>query len=341
MANTEKDVLLQNMKTHIRALNTLIGTYDKQSGQCYHCHQDGHFTRNCPQKNKDVKKDVNTGVKKTCYRCKQPGHFVSECPKPRKPIDPEYLKTVTCFNCHEKGHYSPDCPNRSKKDDTSPPSLFDENTVKYYGPTEKQQQYFGYGSTMNMAPPPPPPSTPVAQYSSDDTKPAQKPATESELLEYEEFARKHGHGAFVYFDKIHKRPKSPLPKGPITLGTLPPQPSTPVAQSDNTEPAQKPPTKPEFVYDEPRYGDFAYIENRDKHLSLPKTPPLKWTALGREFTKPTFDNQNGITLATSTPAGSTEPCTTTPPPPTKKAILEESDYEPLRKKLRKSVKKLF
>ncbi|XP_060598610.1 uncharacterized protein LOC132752315, partial [Ruditapes philippinarum] len=205
---------------------------------------------------------------------KDPGHFVSECPKPRKLIDPEYLKTVTCFSCYEKGHYSPDCPNRNKKDDTSPPSLFDENTVKYLGPTEKQQQqYFGYGSTMNMAPPPPPPSTPVAQYSSDDTEPAQKPATESEL-EYEEFARKHGHGAFIYFDKIHKSPKSPLPKGPqvqnvifpglmerkktsdnqsgITLGTLQPQPSTPVAQSDNknTEPAQKPATKPDFVYDE-------------------------------------------------------------------------------------------
>jgi hypothetical protein len=90
--------------------------------------------------------------------------------------------------------------------------------------------------------------------------------------------------------------------------TPPPLPSTQVAQSlsddKNTEPAQKPSTKPEFDYGEfapeHRHGNFIYIENIYKHLSLSKAPPQKWTS----------DDQSGITLGTLHHRGSTEPSST-------------------------------
>jgi hypothetical protein len=72
-------------------------------------------------------------------------------------------------------------------------AFVDQNTVKFYGPTENHQQYFCYGSTINMTPTST--STPEAHLlltTLDDknTQPAQQPST-PQKFDNDEFARKH------------------------------------------------------------------------------------------------------------------------------------------------------
>lgn len=43
-------------------------------GVCFHCHQSGHWAKECPTKR------ANEIKRKTCFRCKQEGHWVRDCP---------------------------------------------------------------------------------------------------------------------------------------------------------------------------------------------------------------------------------------------------------------------
>ncbi|XP_053372635.1 uncharacterized protein LOC128546279 [Mercenaria mercenaria] len=72
-----KDVLLEKLKKHIRAMNWLI---------------------------------YNNG-KDVCYNCKEEGHFASQCPN-----EQSYTKNLRCYNCNELGHFANKCPTRQADD---------------------------------------------------------------------------------------------------------------------------------------------------------------------------------------------------------------------------------
>ena len=41
---------------------------DKDKDRWYHCHQHGHFTRECPQNKKDTKKLIHEGMQEMCKK---------------------------------------------------------------------------------------------------------------------------------------------------------------------------------------------------------------------------------------------------------------------------------
>src|SRR5215216_3830171 len=65
---------------------------DKSHVQCKHCKEMGHYSSECPEKNKY--KEIG---QVWCNNCKELGHYVATCPQKTC----EELKLITCFNCKE------------------------------------------------------------------------------------------------------------------------------------------------------------------------------------------------------------------------------------------------
>ena len=82
--------------------------------RCGNCNQMGHFARQCPEPEKDLRcymcghvgHQATRCPKKSCLWCGQPGFsFLESCMHCRK------LRDVECNTCHYTGHVSRDCPD--------------------------------------------------------------------------------------------------------------------------------------------------------------------------------------------------------------------------------------
>src|SRR3954462_10355801 len=78
---------------------------DKSHVQCHHCKEMGHYSSECPEKQKYKE------IGQVWYNnCKELGHYAATCPQQTR----EELKLITCFNCKEQGHYASNCPEKMK-----------------------------------------------------------------------------------------------------------------------------------------------------------------------------------------------------------------------------------
>ena len=78
---------------------------DKSHVQCHHCKEMGHYSSECPEKQKY--KEIG---QVWCNNCKELGHYVATCPQELR----KELKDINCFNCKNPGHYASNCPEKMK-----------------------------------------------------------------------------------------------------------------------------------------------------------------------------------------------------------------------------------
>jgi hypothetical protein len=69
-------------------------------GGCFRCGKDGHFARNCTEKESGG--DRLAGVE--CYGCHEKGHFQRNCTKERA-----IPHSNQCSHCNRVGHVEKDC----------------------------------------------------------------------------------------------------------------------------------------------------------------------------------------------------------------------------------------
>ena len=128
------------MNTGARVMNH---PYSSKVKCCYSCEEDGHLSRNCPNKKPrsptnvveyhgkeyeammanitPIKRNKDQGNRDMsmvfCYCCRETGHFTDSCPKKKKKkhqyhfndLPKRDISEVTCFKCKNKGHYANIC----------------------------------------------------------------------------------------------------------------------------------------------------------------------------------------------------------------------------------------
>ena len=65
--------------------------------KCYHCGQDGHMARDCPQ-------EANEELKNQCFRCGEHGHWARDCKSNQNKFEND-----KCNRCGQIGHWARDC----------------------------------------------------------------------------------------------------------------------------------------------------------------------------------------------------------------------------------------
>ncbi|WOG85358.1 hypothetical protein DCAR_0104546 [Daucus carota subsp. sativus] len=101
------------------------------SGQCYKCHEHGHWANNCPNARSGLpgygSGNVSTsagggGNGGECFKCHQNGHWAKDCPSAGGVTSGYGSGNVSasaggggnggeCFKCHQSGHWAKDCPS--------------------------------------------------------------------------------------------------------------------------------------------------------------------------------------------------------------------------------------
>jgi len=75
---------------------------------CYNCNEEGHMSRECPQKDNSGRGGGGRGGG-NCYNCGQPGHLSRDCTEPRQGGGGFGGGGGNCYNCGQPGHLSRDC----------------------------------------------------------------------------------------------------------------------------------------------------------------------------------------------------------------------------------------
>ena len=85
---------LEELKTSKSARSTI--------GECYICHDPGHYARNCPERK------IRRKTSDECYRCGQEGLWAKDCPE--KQGITKNTSNKPCFKFGEKGNWYQDFP---------------------------------------------------------------------------------------------------------------------------------------------------------------------------------------------------------------------------------------